>query len=226
MFLCPKQLLPSSYWKYSGVSFIPQPSTPNTAHFVSRALVTSRIYYVIRQRPGERGGLSKLRVTCQDWAGRRSSYPSVLCSYFLFVPFRPSRCRSEVSFWLWKILRHLLRCGSWPCRQRRPWAAGAICYARGPRGLGGFIGRAPGEPLKVTGAGWRVELAGSSRDSRSNSAGSLRVTAAVTGLELDWLKPQCGRLVQSPTLQEELSGAKVGSRIESSGPVNLSLMSS
>ena len=35
------------------------------------------------------------------------------------------------------------------------------------------------------GAGRRVELAGSSRDSRSNSAGSLRVPAAVKGLELD-----------------------------------------
>ena len=42
-------------------------------------------------------------------------------------------------------------------------------------------GRAP----ESDGAGWRVELAGSSRDSRSNSAGSRRVTTAVTGLKLD-----------------------------------------
>lgn len=41
------------------------------------------------------------------------------------------------------------------------------------------------------------------------------------GLKLDWLRPQSGRRVWSAALQGELRGAKVGARIESSGPLSL-----
>lgn len=46
-------------------------------------------------------------------------------------------------------------------------------------------------------------------------------SAAVMGLKLDWLRPQSGRRVWSAALQGELRGAKVGARIESSGPLSL-----